>query len=172
MSGIGARTRGQALVEFAFALPVFALLVFGTIQLGVIFIAYYSETHMARESARWLAIHPNATDLQMAQHVQDTLLPGLVGVATPGTVTASNKDAVKSTTTDSVYRLGYMEVQFTACGAASAPCTATNRNAGNTLYVQLTYDVSNLLFLRPHMGNLIATRPPLLPGYRVYVMTE
>jgi Flp pilus assembly protein TadG len=168
------RTSGQALVEFAITMPLFVLVVFVTIQLSLLFVAYYSETRMARESARWAAINGDATDLQVAQHIQDTLLPGLVGVASPGTVTVANKDTVKSTATDTVYKLGRMEAQFTACGAAIAPCPASNRAPGNTLYVLMSYDVSNLLFLPStyRLGSLVTTIPTTLPGYRVSVMVE
>jgi Flp pilus assembly protein TadG len=157
------RTGGQALVEFAFALPVFAILVFATIQLGLLFVAYYSETRMARESARWLAINSSSTDLQVAQHVPS-----------PGTVTVANKDTVNSTATDTIYVLGNMSVQFTTCGAASAPCTAANRAAGNTLYLQVSYNVSNILFLPTtfRFGSLVTKVPTQLPAYRVSVMVE
>jgi Flp pilus assembly protein TadG len=44
--------KSQALVEFAIALPVFVMVVFMTIELALLFVACYSETSMARESAR------------------------------------------------------------------------------------------------------------------------
>jgi Flp pilus assembly protein TadG len=164
-----ARQRGQALVEFAFALPLFALFVFVTIQLSLLFVAYYSETRMARETARWLAINKDATDLQVAQHVQNTILPGLNG----GTPVLCSP-ATCNWTTDPVYDVGKMRVQLSPCGAGSAPCTSSTRVPGQSLYVQLTYDVKNLLFLPTTfgMGKLVVQIPTGLPGYRVWVMVE
>src|SRR5262245_31868004 len=104
------RGSGQALTEFAFVLPVFLLLVFLTFQLSLIFVAYYSETRMARETARWLAVHPGSQDTVVAQHVNDTMLPGLVTGS--GTPPYSNQG---STATDAHYRVGRMDLKFTAC---------------------------------------------------------
>jgi Flp pilus assembly protein TadG len=168
------RHAGQALVEFAFALPIFTLFVFVVIQLSLIFVAYYSETRMTRETARWLAINRDATDLQVAQHVQDTLLPGLVGLASPGTVSVANKDTTLSTSTNTVYRLNFMEVQFTPCSPTGSVCGNANRVSGQTLYVRMLYDVQPLLFLPSsfRIGSLATKIPTQLPAYKVSVMTE
>jgi Flp pilus assembly protein TadG len=164
------RERGQALVEFAFTLPVFALFVFVVFQLGLVFVAYYSQTRMARETARWLAVNRLATDLQVAQHVQNTMLPGLVG-NTPSLVTAGNS------TTDTVYNVGQMKLTFSPCyktGSSSGGCDHNQRAPAGTLHVQMQYDVSNILFLPPtfYFGNLRVGLPSQLPVYWVYVMVE
>jgi Flp pilus assembly protein TadG len=158
---------GQALVEFALTLPLFALFVFVVIQLAVVLVAYYSETRMARESARWLAINRQSDDITVATHVQNTMLPGLVN-GTPSQVQAG------STTLDAIYTDGKMTVQFTPCVMVSSSCTHTNRSPGATLYVQMSYDVSNILFLPTQFGfgNLTVKLPTALPVYRVYVMVE
>jgi len=51
------RSRGQALAEFALVFPIFALAFFGTISLGLY--VYYQQqiTNVAREGARYAAIH-------------------------------------------------------------------------------------------------------------------
>jgi Flp pilus assembly protein TadG len=159
------RKEGQALVEFALVLPLFMLFVFVTIQLSLVFVAYYSETRMARETARWLAIHRSSTDLEVAQHVQSTMLPGLVDGA-PGTSAGD--------TTNAQYPVGKMTVTYTACGTPTPPCTQVDRTPGATLYVDMSYDVRNLLFLPStfRFGNLSASLPTSLPAYRVYVMVE
>lgn len=171
------RQRGQALVEFALTLPLFALFVFVTIQLSLLFVAYYSETRMARETARWLAINQDSTNAEVATHIQNTMLPGLNGsapvVCNPLT-DLKTTPACNGPTTDPVWDVGMMRVQFSPCGAAAAPCTSTTRTPGQSLYVQLTYDVKNLLFL-PHqfgMGKLTVTVPTNLPSYRVWTMVE
>jgi Flp pilus assembly protein TadG len=159
--------RGQALVEFALVLPIFTMFVFATIQLALVFVAYYSETRMARETARYLAVNSSVTDLALAQHVQSTMLPGLVN-GSPTLVTAG------STAVDTVYTDGRMTIQFTPCVPSGSTCSHTNRAPGATIYVQMSYDITNLLFLPStfRMGSLTAKIPTSLPPYRVYVMTE
>jgi Flp pilus assembly protein TadG len=159
------REGGQALVEFALALPLFAMFVFCVIELSLVLVSYYSETRMARETARWLAVNGNNSDDQVAAHVQNTMLPGLVAGA-PSVVSDDNVTAI--------YQVGKMRVQFMACGAATPPCTNTNRAPGTTLYVEMKYDVANLLFLPTNfrMGSLQTSLPTVLPAYRVWVMNE
>jgi hypothetical protein len=172
------RQRSQSLVEFAFALPVFMLLVFVTIELALVLVSYYSETHMARETSRWLAVHSAFTnDNELADQVSSTMLPGLVNgdwSAKPHT----NGTA----TTPSHYVVGAMTVDFSACmpngdvnnGAGTGICTNTNRIGGSTLYVQMSYDVSNILFLPTtfRFGSLSVSLPTALPVYRVSTMVE
>jgi Flp pilus assembly protein TadG len=157
--------KGQALVEFALVLPVFVVLVFVTIQLALLFVAYYSETRMARETARWLAIHASSADDVVATHVQTTMLPGLI-TGTPGAPLGDNVNAK--------VLVGRMTVTYTACGTSTPPCTESNRAPGATLYVDMSYDISSLLFLPStwHFGPLTTTIPTALPAYRVHVMVE
>jgi len=164
---IGRRARGQAIVEFAFTLPLFVLLVMVTFQLGLLFIAYYSETRMARETARWAAVHSKTIDDSvLADHVNSTMLPGLVG-GTPS-VTAG------TSTVDATATVGKMTVHYTPCVLSSGICTRSNRVSGATLYVDMSYDVSNVLFLPTnwHLGSLVVQIPTALPAYRVYMMVE
>jgi Flp pilus assembly protein TadG len=173
------RTRGQALVEFALTLPLFALFVMVVIQLSIVFIAYYSETRMARETARWVAINSDMTDLQVAQHVQSTMLPGLAGgtasVTTTGTSPTPTAGNPNPTYTPTVATVGRMTVRYTPCGSASSPCTHYKRDGGQTVYVEMSYDVGNLLFLPAtfQIGSQLKVAIPTgLPAYRVYVMVE
>lgn len=167
------RSQSQALVEFAVVLPIFVLFVFATIQLSLVFVAYYSETRMARETARWLAVHPTATDLEVAQHVQSTMLPGLVN-GVPGTSTWNSTNPLNPFVQ---YPVGKMTVTFTPCDMAASgtpPCGHTNRAPGATLFVDMSYDVQNLLFLPStfRFGQLTTRMPTSLPAYRIYVMVE
>ncbi len=170
----GRRERGQAITEFAFVLPLFMMLVFVTIQLSLIFVAYYSETRMARETSRWLAVHPTTQDSAVAQHVNDTMLPGLVK-GTPSYTVDGTSNSV-----DAYYHVGNMNVKFTSCDyrtvapATSPSCQNASRASGKTLYVEMTYNVSNLIFLPTQFrfGWLTTTLPTTLPPYRVSVMVE
>lgn len=59
------RKPGQSLVEFALTAPLFVLIVFGIIELGIVFSVYVGLTNSAREAARAAAIYkfPGATPL-------------------------------------------------------------------------------------------------------------
>jgi Flp pilus assembly protein TadG len=164
------RQKGQSLVEFALALPLFALFVFVVIELSLVFVSYYSETRMARETARYLAINANSTDLQVAQHVQTNMLPGLVP-GTPSLTTAGNS------TQDTIYVVGQMTVTMSPCyktGSTSGSCDHPQRQSGTTLHVQMSYNVANLLFLPTtfRLGGLSVGLPTQIPAYSVYVMVE
>lgn len=60
LSGRGRRTRGQALTEFAFLLPVFLIILGATLDLGRVFYAQISLTNAAREGAFQAAATPSS----------------------------------------------------------------------------------------------------------------
>jgi Flp pilus assembly protein TadG len=47
------RERGQDLIEYALILPVLLLLIFGVVELALIFFSYNTISDAAREAARW-----------------------------------------------------------------------------------------------------------------------
>ena len=51
------RRKGATLVESAFIYPVVFLVTFGIVLLGVAVFRYQQVAHMAREGARWAAVH-------------------------------------------------------------------------------------------------------------------
>jgi Flp pilus assembly protein TadG len=169
------RESGQALVEFAITLPIFMMFVFTVIELSLVFVMYYSETHVARESARWLAVNSRTTDdgpgssapTDLATHVKTTMEPGMISgaptVVTPGDATH-----------DAVWQVGQMQVTFTPCEWNGTVCTHAARAPGSTLYVTTSYNVANLLFLPTtfRLGSLTTTLPTQLPAYTVHVMVE
>jgi hypothetical protein len=79
-----------------------------------------------------------------------------------------------STPTDTVYYVGQMKVKFTSC--PSVPCAASNpnRNPGQTVYVEMTYNPSNLVFLPTtfRFGWVTVNVPTTLPAYKVSTMVE
>jgi hypothetical protein len=168
-----ARAKGQSLVEFALALPVLMVVILVTIEFGLIFITYYSETRMVRENARWLAIRASSTtDAAFAQHVKDTMLPGLYGGPGAPAVAAAEPGDPPA---DSKYRVGNMTVWFTPCGTMTGGvCQHPDRAPGKTLHVEMRYDVSNLIFLPTQFrfGSLNVKIPTELPKYRVSLMVE
>jgi Flp pilus assembly pilin Flp len=58
--------RGVALVEFALALPVLALLLFGVLDFGRAFNYWIDTTHLASEGARYAAVDQNPAPLGSA----------------------------------------------------------------------------------------------------------
>jgi hypothetical protein len=165
------RLESQSLVEFALAMPLLFVVVLMTINFSLIFITYYSQTQIAREAARYLAIKSvSLQDAGFATYVQDHMLPGLVKTPLTGPTTVAG---------DTVYQVGRMELSFTPCMAASdvyaGTCTHINRAPGETLHVQLKYDAPWLFFLsQPNfrLGSLAVHLPTQLPAYKVSVMVE
>ena len=82
-----AREPGQAMVEFALVLPIFAILFFGVIDLGMGIYKWNGTSQAAREIARAASVHPcvdpNACSLGDSPEVlaviatQKQLIPGL-----------------------------------------------------------------------------------------------
>jgi Flp pilus assembly protein TadG len=184
---VAGRQRSQALVEFAFALPVFAMLVFFTIQVGLLFISYYSEAHMAREVARWLAVSSATNnDTQVATQVQKTMLPGLIAGPTFSVTSPTAATLATSACTpnpggpvppqcDAVATVGNMTVRYTPCAPdVNNLCAYQQRMTGSTLFVEMTYDASNLMMFPKtfRLGSLVTQIPTTLPPYRVSVMAE
>lgn len=66
---------GQALVEFAIVIPVFLLILFGIIQLGLLFGAQNSLTSAVRETARYAAPY-RVIDAAGAQDTCDNFVLG------------------------------------------------------------------------------------------------
>ncbi len=54
------RTRGQAMVEFAIALPILALLLVMAVDFGRVFFGWVALNNMARAGANFAALNPNA----------------------------------------------------------------------------------------------------------------
>jgi Flp pilus assembly protein TadG len=61
---------GQTLVEFAFVLPIFLLVLFAIVDFGMAFHAWITVTNSAREGARVGAVRAPAADIE--QRVRDT----------------------------------------------------------------------------------------------------
>jgi Flp pilus assembly protein TadG len=61
---------GQSLVEFAFVLPIFLLVLFAIVDFSMAFHAWITVTNSAREGARLGAVRATAADIE--QRVRDT----------------------------------------------------------------------------------------------------
>ena len=83
------RERGQNLVEFAFILPLFLVLVFAIVDFGMGFRAWISITNSAREGARVGAVRGSCDAIR--DRVKDTS-GGLVTADSQITITPSTCD--------------------------------------------------------------------------------
>lgn len=62
----GRESRGQALVEFALAIPIVLLLMLGILDLGRAVFAYNSVSNAARSAVRVAIVNQNYTDVEAA----------------------------------------------------------------------------------------------------------
>jgi Flp pilus assembly pilin Flp len=67
---LGRDRRGLAAVEFALIAPVFLLLIFGMLQLGMLFMANHGLRNAVAEGARHATIFPRPTDAQIVKHIE------------------------------------------------------------------------------------------------------
>jgi Flp pilus assembly protein TadG len=128
----GARRRGQSALEFALVLPVFMLLVAGTIEFGRAFFAYGQLLQAVQEGTRYGAVLGNArSDSGIIARVQQ-VAPG----GTSDTVTVSATVSTGDTTV----------------------VAAGNRTRGNVLTVRAVHPQSVLVPFFPLSSfNLSAT---------------
>lgn len=142
--------KGQTLVEFAFAAPIFFILLLVAVQLALIIMQYYSLMSVTGDTARWLAIRPDSTDAEVSAHA------------------TANRMTLDSSKFLSV-------VPSPAC-VTRDPGTGhcESRRAGDIISVEIIYDVSGLLFLPSEygFGPMTVQIPRTLPAYRVAVMIE
>jgi Flp pilus assembly protein TadG len=117
------RRAGQAVAEFAFVLPLFLLIMSGTIEFGRAYIAYAQLLQAAQEGARYGAVLPNTRDDAAIRTRVQQLAPG--GAA--DTVTISS----------------------TVSPTSNTAVTASSRTRGNVLTVAIQHNQSLLVPLLP-----------------------
>lgn len=81
------RQKAQAIVEFAFVLPVLLLMLMGIIEFGRIFMAQQTITNAAREGAR-IGILPSSTLADVEGTVSTYM--NISGLEGPSTITVAN----------------------------------------------------------------------------------
>jgi Flp pilus assembly protein TadG len=172
------------LVEFAFCLPLFFLLVMSIVQLGLIVLQEYSLQRVTRETTRWLAIYPNTPD------TCTTNANGLLdsGCDNAGTI-AANQGTCGSTparcsvrqhaqSNSLTMKPGRITVVSTspACASmvtVSGVLTCTSRSTSTPVTVTLHYDMQDWVFFANRIkfaGQSIGF--PTTYTYSVTVMQE
>jgi hypothetical protein len=115
--------RGQAIVEMAIAGPVFFLLLFASLQLALVVLHTYNVRQVTRETARWLAIHPDTTDTAVAAQAVALRMPLM------------RPEAFERVT------------PLPSCPALAGGRCPTGRAPGDVVTVELEYDLADALFL-------------------------
>jgi len=119
--------RGQATVEFALILPVFLLILAGSIEFGRVFWSYGLLLQAAQEGARQGAVLGSATsDTTITTTTQQT--------AAKGGLTLSTTDVI---------------ISATCSYTSNTTITAANRTRGNVLTVQTRYRFTPLIPFLP-----------------------
>lgn len=67
---IGRDLRGAAAIEFALAIPVLLMMVFGAAQLGIMFFANAGLKHAVGEGARYASTFPQPTNAQIIDRIK------------------------------------------------------------------------------------------------------
>jgi hypothetical protein len=124
--------RGQALVEMAFAAPVFLFVLLASLQLALVVMQTYNVRQVTRETARWLALHPDTNDADVAAQAVIMRMP--------------------------VMSAGAFErvTPLPACPTLTAGRCPTGRSPGDIISVELEYDVADALFLPGFEGLVLA----------------
>lgn len=77
------RHLGQAIVEFALAIPVFVLLVFGLLDVGRLVYINNAVAQAAREAARWGSVQSRSQDATSRATIADEAIRSLAAVPAP-----------------------------------------------------------------------------------------
>ena len=137
------------LLEFALAVPIFLFVLLGGLQLAIIAMQDYNVRQVTRETARWLAIHPDTTDAAVLAHARAIAMAGM------------RPESFSSV------------VATPACAALSGG-RCSGRDAGSTVSVEIRYSLTQNLFLPTSfgLGSARFAFPTSLPPQRVSVMVE
>ena len=78
--------RGAAAIEMAFALPIFLVMLWMVVQMGLVMRAVAGMQHALGEGARLTVIYPTPTHNQIVNEINDRVYgigPGTFNIATP-----------------------------------------------------------------------------------------
>lgn len=90
VKSLSSNERGAGAVEFALALPVLVLFIYGIFTIGLVFQANAGLQHALGEAARYATLHPTPSDSQIQTRIASTDFGlGNGTLATPTIVTNS-----------------------------------------------------------------------------------
>ncbi len=139
----------QALVEFALTVPIFIFTTLVALQIAFVMGQYFNVMQVARETARWVAVHPHTVDTDVIARANELLRPGMH---------SSRMTSVAPTP---------------ACPSLDANGLCAARASGDALTLTITYDAADVVFLPTvfRVGGVV-TLPTTLPTYRTTVLIE
>ncbi len=125
----GQAKRGQALVEFALVFPIFALILFGIIVVGLGLFYQEQLTNAAREAARYASIHSATAQNPTVSHLDpwQNVPPSYARSDAPENgwplMTAAGRDATWGLDRSKIYVAacwsGYVDPDWTTSGATN-----------------------------------------------------
>jgi len=131
-------SRGQALVEFALAVPLFVLLVVGFIDFSRMMFTYASLTHGARELARVAAITTAPSAKAMAAFNNYTVIGGDVNPLTDRlTITVANQSCASDQRRGVACSPGTVATSPPCPLPLQASCAMPSRTSAGGGYVQV-----------------------------------
>jgi Flp pilus assembly protein TadG len=137
------RAHGQAMVEFALALPAFMLLLFLLFEAGRLGATYISVKDAAREGARIasLGVPSPSTTAEIRQTVMNYLLP----LSGPGIVNTGASNGASD-----------IKIFCTTNGTDVDDCTGTGTMSAQTVRVEVTFTYAPLPILTTGLGSITA----------------
>jgi Flp pilus assembly protein TadG len=140
------RQRGQSLIEFALALPIFLVLLLGVLDFGRLLFTYVSLTNSAREMARVLAVPATSNSAAIAAFTNPATILGATNAAT---------DLVTVNVYDSSGALQGSQTGACSLPLSTANCTVPARAAsseGGWLDVSVSYTFRYVPLFRAPFG--------------------
>jgi Flp pilus assembly protein TadG len=122
---------GSALVEFAFVVPVFFLIVFGLIQFSIIFAGYCGATYASQVGVRYAVVHGvnSSSPVSADSTAMKALMTPLLWAAQPGGTTIginwNPNDSIGSTVTVSVSLVYKTGIPFSSLKTVNLGAIAT-----------------------------------------------
>jgi Flp pilus assembly protein TadG len=131
-----AKARGSTLTEFAFVLPLLAMMMFGVIDFGRALYTYHFVSNAAREATRWASVRGGQCTAwpQACPAIQADVQNYVAGIAPPGIDPSPQTLAVTAA--------------WMPPPENPASCIGAANNPGCAVQVQVTY---NFKFLLPFL---------------------
>jgi hypothetical protein len=131
-----AKARGSTLIEFAFVLPLLAMIMFGVIDFGRALYAYHFVSSAAREATRWASVRGNQCTVwaQACPADQADVQNYVAGIAPPGIDPSPQALSVTAA--------------WIPPPENPASCIGSTGNPGCAVQVQVTY---NFKFILPFL---------------------
>ena len=140
---------GQAAVEFALVATVAMIVLFVAVQLALIGEDALALGQMNYQGARWAAVNPCATDIQIASYIVSVGSPSVTnsgGVTCGSLVTMAITDS-RAVSGVNVSRTGIKGTCSSPPPAAPSSTCSDYRTFGTAVTINLSFDARHAIFL-------------------------